>query len=133
MDGVHHIMPRKLQQACPDCGIIVFNLDNGMTEEYTLVAEGRRSSRKVSTEGPEGNDPSVHNANVIYLSDLIKWSKKRKQSRLTFPHRRLLKVDRTSLVYELTIGFKQAEAFRKANGQYARQSQWQDITVEVII
>ena|GEM_PF-4512107 len=85
-------------------------------------------------DDPEGDDdPSVHNANIIYLSDLLKWHKNKKQARLTFPHRRLSKVGRTSLVYELTIDFEQAKAFRKANGQYVRQAQWQDITIEVMI
>ena len=31
-----------------------------------------------------------------------------------------------------TINYEQAKAFRNANGQYLRQSQWEDITVEVI-
>ena len=48
--------------------------------------------------------------------------------------RRLLsKVGRSSLSFELPLGFKEAEAYRKANGQYLRKNQWRDTTVRVLI
>lgn len=36
-------------------------------------------------------------------------------------------------VFELPLGFKEAEAYRKANGQYLRKNQWRDTTVRVLI
>jgi len=35
--------------------------------------------------------------------------------------------------FELPLGFKEAEAYRKANGQYLRKNQWRDTTVTVYI
>lgn len=49
------------------------------------------------------------------------------------PHRQLSKVGRSSLSFELPLGFKEAEAYRKANGQYLRKNQWRDTTVRVLI
>ncbi len=48
-------------------------------------------------------------------------------------HRQLSKVGRSSLSFELPLGFKEAEAYRKANGQYLRKNQWRDTTVRVLI
>ena len=48
-------------------------------------------------------------------------------------HRQLLEAGmRSNLYFCFTINYEQAKAFRNANGQYLRQSQWEDITVEVI-
>lgn len=48
-------------------------------------------------------------------------------------HRLLLEVGmRSNFYFCFTINYEQAKAFRNANGQYLRQSQWEDITVEVI-
>lgn len=53
---------------------------------------------------------------------------------LVWPPLRLpLKVGRSSLSFELPLGFKEAEAYRKANGQYLRKNQWRDTTVRVLI
>lgn len=49
------------------------------------------------------------------------------------PDRQLSKVGRSSLSFELPLGFKEAEAYRKANGQYLRKNQWRDTTVRVLI
>ena len=35
--------------------------------------------------------------------------------------------------FEIPLGFKEAEAYRKANGQYLRKNQWRDTTVTVYI
>ena len=35
--------------------------------------------------------------------------------------------------FELPLGFKEAEAYRKANGQYLRKNQWRDTTARVLI
>ena len=35
--------------------------------------------------------------------------------------------------FELPLGFKEAEAYRKANGKYVRKNQWRDTTVTVEI
>lgn len=48
-------------------------------------------------------------------------------------HRQLLEAGmRSNFYFCFTINYEQAKAFRNANGQYLRQSQWEDITVEVI-
>lgn len=48
--------------------------------------------------------------------------------------RRLLsKVEGGSLSFEIPLGFKEAEAYRKANGQYLRKNQWRDTTVTVYV
>lgn len=48
-------------------------------------------------------------------------------------HRQLSKVGRSSLSFELPLGFEEAAAYRKANGQYVRKNQWRDTTVTVYI
>jgi hypothetical protein len=64
------------------------NLDSGATEEYTLVATGRKTSPKVSLDDSErGGDP-LHSISIIRLSDFEKRLKKQKSSPLKFPHRR---------------------------------------------
>ena len=37
------------------------------------------------------------------------------------------------LTFDIPIEFKEAEAFRKANGMYVRKNQWRDTTVKVCI
>ena len=49
------------------------------------------------------------------------------------PRRQLSKVGRSSLSFELPLGFEEAAAYRKANGQYVRKNQWRDTTVTVYI
>ena len=49
------------------------------------------------------------------------------------PVRQLSKVGRSSLSFELPLGFEEAAAYRKANGQYVRKNQWRDTTVTVYI
>lgn len=53
--------------------------------------------------------------------------------RSTAPHKRLSKVGRSSLSFELPLSFEQAAAYRKANGQYVRKNQWRETTVTVYI
>ena len=48
-------------------------------------------------------------------------------------HRLLSQIGRSSLSFELPLGFKEAEAYRKANGKYVRKNQWRDTTVTVEI
>ena len=48
-------------------------------------------------------------------------------------YRQLSKVGRSSLSFELPLGFEEAAAYRKANGQYVRKNQWRDTTVTVYI
>ena len=48
-------------------------------------------------------------------------------------HRQLSQIGRSSLSFELPLGFKEAEAYRKANGQYLRKNQWRDTTARVLI
>ena len=57
----------------------------------------------------------------------------KKSSRSTVQHRLLSKVGRSSLSFELPLGFEEAAAYRKANGQYVRKNQWRDTTVTVYI
>ena len=47
--------------------------------------------------------------------------------------RLLLQIGRSSLSFELPLGFEQAAAYRKANGQYVRKNQWRDTAVRVFI
>ena len=47
--------------------------------------------------------------------------------------RLLLQIGRSSLSFELPLGFEEAAAYRKANGQYVRKNQWRDTTVTVYI
>jgi hypothetical protein len=68
----------------------VMNLDNGATGEYIPLAEGRKTSQKVSLDDSEGGDDPLHNIGVIYRSDFEKRLKKQKSSPLKFPHRRRL-------------------------------------------
>lgn len=49
------------------------------------------------------------------------------------PFRQLSQIGRSSLSFELPLGFKEAEAYRKANGQYLRKNQWRDTTARVLI
>ena len=55
------------------------------------------------------------------------------QSLVLLQHRQLSKVGRSSLSFELPLGFEEAAAYRKANGQYVRKNQWRDTTVTVYI
>ena len=55
------------------------------------------------------------------------------QSLVLQQHRQLSKVGRSSLSFELPLGFEEAAAYRKANGQYVRKNQWRDTTVTVYI
>lgn len=49
-------------------------------------------------------------------------------------HRQLLTVGRASnLYFDFSIDYKQALACRKANGDYLRKGQWNDLYVEVYI
>ena len=49
-------------------------------------------------------------------------------------HRQLLTVGRASnLYFDFSIDYKQALAYRKANGDYLRKGQWNDLYVEVYI
>ena len=48
-------------------------------------------------------------------------------------HRQLSKVGRTSLSFDLPLGFEEAAAYRKAHGQYVRKNQWRETTVKVFI
>ncbi|MDR2514717.1 MAG: hypothetical protein LBD02_05850, partial [Christensenellaceae bacterium] len=69
----------------------VMNLDNGLTEDFTLVAEGRKSKQTVSVDDSEGGESPLHNIGVIRLADFKKWRKSQKSSPVQFPHRRRLK------------------------------------------
>lgn len=49
-------------------------------------------------------------------------------------HRRRYAVGRGSnLYFDFTIDYAQELAFRRANGDYLREGQWKDLTVEVYI
>ena len=49
------------------------------------------------------------------------------------PHRQLYHKDRRKPFWTFTIGFEEAQAFRRANGGYLRKNQWEDLTVDVYI
>ena len=124
----------------------IMNLGNAATEEFTLVTEGRKTSQKISMEDPEGDDPSLHIDNVIYLSDFVFMGKTKLSYYEKFPPRRLYTAGRTErklstdnlqgrsrLYFEFNINYEMAKAFRKATGSHLREFQWQDTTVEVYI
>lgn len=48
-------------------------------------------------------------------------------------HRQLYHKDRRKPFWTFTIGFEEAQAFRRANGGYLRKNQWEDLTVDVYI
>lgn len=47
--------------------------------------------------------------------------------------RQLYHKDRRKPFWTFTIGFEEAQAFRRANGGYLRKNQWEDLTVDVYI
>ena len=49
------------------------------------------------------------------------------------PHRLLSKLGRPNLYFKFSIGYEEAQEYRKAKGQYLRPSQWEDLTCEVFI
>ena len=55
------------------------------------------------------------------------------QSQDWLQHRQLLHKDRRKPFWTFTIGFEEAQAFRKAGGGYLRKNQWEDLTVDVYI
>ena len=84
--------------------------------------------------GEHGGDPS--SVEFCHKIGLTMFPARRSVYRLhdLLLHRLLLtKVGRSSLSFELPLGFEQAAAYRKANGQYVRKNQWRDTTVRVFI
>lgn len=47
--------------------------------------------------------------------------------------RQLYHKDRRKPFWTFTMGFEEAQAFRRANGGYLRKNQWEDLTVDVYI
>ena len=104
------------------------NLDGHDTTSLDVVTEGRKSNAVVTFDSG-GDKPPLHTGDVITISQL----KEKKSSTLSILHRQLLEAGmRSNFYFCFTINYEQAKAFRNANGQYLRQSQWEDITVEVI-
>ncbi|MDD3833693.1 MAG: hypothetical protein PHR18_07340, partial [Oscillospiraceae bacterium] len=103
--------PNKPQEVV--CGV------NGRKNKATFAMDEDESplhtySRKVLIE----SDFSVNRQNTIEGFVL---------------HRLLYVVGRTNLYFEFTVDYEAAKSFRKANGDYLREFQWTDLTVEVYI
>jgi hypothetical protein len=49
------------------------------------------------------------------------------------PLRLLSKLGRPNLYFKFSIGYEEAQEYRKAKGQYLRTSQREDLTCEVFI
>ena len=127
------------------------NLDGKDTTTIDMVTEGRKSNAVISFNDDEEDKPPLHIGDVIGLTELQQFfpnllknenqngiisnvAKCGKKSSLdAILHRQLLEAGmRSNFYFCFTINYEQAKAFRNANGQYLRQSQWEDITVEVI-
>ena len=98
------------------------NLDGRGTTNLDMTVEGRKNHAAL-TFGGEHYAPQEESG-IIDLKNACL---------CTTPHRLLSKVEGGSLSFELPLGFKEAEAYRKANGQYLRKNQWRDTTVTVYI
>lgn len=127
------------------------NLDGKDTTTLDMVTEGRKNNAVISFNDDEEDEPPLHIGDVIGLTELQQYfpnllknenqngiittvGKCGKKSSLdAILHRQLSKVGRSSLSFELPLGFKEAEAYRKANGKYVRKNQWRDTTVTVEI
>lgn len=98
------------------------NLDGRGTTSLDMTVEGRKNHATL-TFGGEQYAPR-EDIDIIDLKNACL---------CPTPHRLLSKVEGGSLSFELPLGFKEAEAYRKANGQYLRKNQWRDTTVTVYI
>ena len=98
------------------------NLDGRGTTCLDMTVEGRKNHANL-TFGGEHYAPQEESG-IIDLKNACL---------CTTPHRLPSKVEGGSLSFELPLGFKEAEAYRKANGQYLRKNQWRDTTVTVYI
>ena len=103
------------------------NLSGNTKARATYTVEGRKKKNVIKLEEIE-EISSLHrkeneDATVLIQNPLI----------FALLHRQLSKVGRSSLSFELPLGFKEAEAYRKANGKYVRKNQWRDTTVTVEI
>ena len=104
------------------------NLNGTADVRATFTAEGRKNRAVVKLEEIE-QISSLHRKenedNGMFLKNPLVF---------TFLHRRLYAIGRGSnLYFDFTIDYAQALAFRKANGDYLREGQWKDLTVEVYI
>ena len=104
------------------------NLNGTADVRATFTAEGRKNRAIVKLEEIE-QISSLHRKenedNGMFLKNPLVF---------TFLHRRLYAIGRGSnLYFDFTIDYAQALAFRKANGDYLREGQWKDLTVEVYI
>ena len=106
------------------------NLDEKNSSAFNIGIEGSKKQAVISID-EEGTGSPVHNINsndtqIVYIND-------KKSFTSAILHRQLLEAGmRSNFYFCFTINYEQAKAFRNANGQYLRQSQWEDITVEVI-
>ena len=108
------------------------NLDGKGAQTADVKVNGRKSNAAVAF-CDEGEIPPVHFKEIIFFNILKQEIKNKKSFFVATLHRLLSKVGRSSLSFELPLGFKEAEAYRKANGKYVRKNQWRDTTVTVEI
>ncbi|MDD4422177.1 MAG: recombinase family protein [Eubacteriales bacterium] len=132
------------------------NLDGSDPYKFEVTAEGRKNNSIIRIDEPaqdnKEDSSSVHNDEIFYLSDICYDSNpsilptpylqqlsgktkkiEKKSSLVPMQHRLLYVVGRTNLYFEFTVDYEAAKAFRKANGDYLREFQWTDLTVEVYI
>jgi len=106
------------------------NLDGSNAAIQDIIVEDRKNKAAV-TMCPGEEDAPPEPRRVIYLETMR--TAAFESSTLALLHRQLSKVEGGPLSFELPLGFKEAEAYRKANGQYLRKNQWRDTTVTVYI
>ena len=103
------------------------------TQSLVCKVEGRKNHANATIE--EGNEDEDESPRTYVLSmDYSNISVTAKNAYQSYVlHRRLYKVGRSSLSFELPLSFEQAAAYRKANGQYVRKNQWRETNVTVYI
>ncbi|TGX96585.1 recombinase family protein [Hominisplanchenecus murintestinalis] len=103
------------------------------TQSLVCKVEGRKNHANATIE--EGNEDEDESPRTYVLSmDYSNISVTAKNAYQSYVlHRRLYKVGRSSLSFELPLSFEQAAAYRNANGQYVRKNQWRETNVTVYI
>lgn len=108
------------------------NLDGKGAQTADVKVNGRKSNAAVAF-CDEGEIPPVHFKEIIFFNILKQEIKNKKSFFVATLHRQLYHKDRRKPFWTFTIGFEEAQAFRRANGGYLRKNQWEDLTVDVYI
>ena len=106
------------------------NLDGSNTTVQNMTVEGRKNKAVVTlcqAEVYDTPDPRrvIHLQTIQTMTDF--------PSPLAIPHRLLSRAKESQSVLWVSVGYEEAQEYRKAKGQYLRPSQWEDLTCEVFI